>query len=346
MRLSLGHFIRDQYGPVPPLVSVNLSGKTVMVVGANTGVGFEATKHFAGMNPGRLIMACRNPAKGEAAVERLKRETGFKRVELWIIDLAVFASVLDFARKFEEDGGRLDIVVQNAGVLNFDHIETVDGWENSIQVNNLSLPLLAFLLLPRMVQTGKEHGTTPRLVMVSSEVHYWGDIEKDALESGDILGTLSSKAYCTTRIMNRRYFDSKLINILFLRAFNDRFPKTPGTMIATSVTPGYSFSELRRNYKGIRAFADWIAERLLATTAEVGSRQLIYASVGGTDIEDELRGAYITRSKVREVSDFAFTKEGKKAQEDLWNETIKILVGVDPKVQQILDTYFVPKTGA
>lgn len=69
-RKSLLGFIRDQYTTVPPVVNANLKGKTVVVAGANTGIGFEAAQHFARMDAGRLILACRSREKGEAAVER------------------------------------------------------------------------------------------------------------------------------------------------------------------------------------------------------------------------------------------------------------------------------------
>lgn len=63
-------FLREQFSTAPPVVDVNLQGKTIIVVGANTGLGFEAVKHFARMNPGRLILACRSQEKGEAAIQR------------------------------------------------------------------------------------------------------------------------------------------------------------------------------------------------------------------------------------------------------------------------------------
>jgi FlaA1/EpsC-like NDP-sugar epimerase len=69
-RLTILQILREQLQRVPPLVTVDLTGKTVMVVGANTGLGFEASKHFARMNAARLILVCRSPIKGKAAVER------------------------------------------------------------------------------------------------------------------------------------------------------------------------------------------------------------------------------------------------------------------------------------
>lgn len=68
MKRPIVNFIYDQWSTVPPVEGTDLSGKTVAVVGANTGLGFEAAKHFARMNPGRLIIACRNESKGRIAV--------------------------------------------------------------------------------------------------------------------------------------------------------------------------------------------------------------------------------------------------------------------------------------
>ncbi|KAF9460542.1 short-chain dehydrogenase [Collybia nuda] len=338
-RLTFADFVREQWSEIPPVATADLAGKTVMVIGANTGLGFEASKHFARMNPKRLIMACRNHEKGEAAVEKLRSETGFEPVELWIIDLAKFSSVSEFASKFEKDGGRLDILVQNAAAAPSIRQETSDGWENAIQVNNLSLPLLALLLLPRMMQTGREHGTTSRLVVVTSEMHYWGKIENEVIESGDIFGTLSSEKYCTPKVMASRYHDSKLLNVFFLRGLNDRLPRTPGTIIVNGVNPGYCYSELRRDLSGIRAAVNWIMEYLLAHTTEEGSRQLVWAAVGGAEEGEELRGAYISCSEVREVSDFVLTKDGMIAQDAIWDDMVKILVKIDPRVQKTIDEY-------
>ncbi len=145
-------FLQDQRRTIPPVVKADLSGKTVIVVGANTGLGFQATKHFTTMNPERIIMACRNEERGQAALESmyvvlrqkyaklnlallplgLKAETGYHRAELWLVDLSRFSSVTAFANKFEADGGRLDILVLNAGVMpTKEYRTTADGWESS-----------------------------------------------------------------------------------------------------------------------------------------------------------------------------------------------------------------------
>lgn len=151
MRKTIPGFLKDQFTKVPPVVEVDLSGRTVVVIGANTGLGYEAVKHFAAMKPSRIIMGCRSVKKGENAVASmfsscqkliilltalcdtfldLKKETGYD-AELWQIDLSNFASVKEFADKFEKDGGRLDILVENAGIATTKYEATTDGWEST-----------------------------------------------------------------------------------------------------------------------------------------------------------------------------------------------------------------------
>jgi len=150
-------FFRDQRQVIPPVVKADLSGKTVVVVGANVGLGFEAAKHFATMNPERLILACRNQAKGDAAIAstfylllkpcisystmylELEQETGYKKAELWIIDLTEFSSVKKFVDKFENEGGRLDILVENAGITIGEYQPTPDDWESTCTLHLLFL---------------------------------------------------------------------------------------------------------------------------------------------------------------------------------------------------------------
>ncbi|KAJ7649105.1 hypothetical protein DFH06DRAFT_558007 [Mycena polygramma] len=188
--------IKSQLSKQPPVVKADLTGKTVCVLGANTGIGFQATKHFATMNPARIILACRSQARGREAVERLKAETGYTKGELWIIDLADFGSVRRFRDQLEQDGGRLDILVANAAIEPGKFLLTKDGWDSTLQVNYLATSFAVLLLLPTIVKTAHENGTISRVVVVSSELHYDVVIEKEALANpGNILRTLSSAQY-------------------------------------------------------------------------------------------------------------------------------------------------------
>jgi NAD(P)-dependent dehydrogenase (short-subunit alcohol dehydrogenase family) len=109
---------------------VDLTGKTVVVIGANVGLGFEAAKHFASMNPKRLVLGCRSQEKGQAALQAIQA-TGFKNAELSLVDLAQFASVSTFADNFIRDNAQIDILVYNAAVLLRHYSPSKDGWEES-----------------------------------------------------------------------------------------------------------------------------------------------------------------------------------------------------------------------
>ncbi|KAG5643888.1 hypothetical protein DXG03_009518 [Asterophora parasitica] len=296
-------FLGEQWSKVPPVATADLTSKTIVVIGANTGLGFEASKHFARQNPARLILACRSKEKGEAAIETLQRETEYRSAELWIIDLTNFSSVVAFADKFEKDGGRLDILLANAAVSPVDYTATPDGWESTIQVNNLALSLLSLRLLPALIQTAKKHSTQPRLVVASSELHFVSKIDKNVLQGNEIYKTLNSEEFSTPSAMSTRYFDSKLLAILFVQALNERLLVYP--VIVNSVNPGLCHSQIRRDFKGLQKIVTGLLVKVFARTTEEGGRQLVWASLGGAEDENKLRGAYLSSCEVSEASDFA-----------------------------------------
>ncbi|TFK62972.1 short-chain dehydrogenase [Pluteus cervinus] len=331
---NIFRLFRDQlFTTPPPLVRADLSGKTVLVVGANVGLGFEAAKHFAEMQPERLILACRSETKGQEAINLIKEQTGFQ-AELWLLDLAKFSSVRKFADRWEKEGGRLDILVENAAVSGFEYNQTEDGWETMLHVNYLASALHALLLLPHMIETAKKYSTTPRLVTVSSGTNHWIQFDKEILGSSSILKSLNSYdpalASSSTRSMRGRYPLTKLLNIFFTRALNDRLSTSHPTIITNAVDPAFCHSLLRRD---IRSFGISLVEFIFAFPTEVGSRQLVFGAIG----EDEkLRGGYVSFSKVVEPNEFISTGEGREAQERLWRETIDVFQKLDPRVQNIV----------
>ncbi|KAH9477764.1 Short-chain dehydrogenase/reductase phmF [Psilocybe cubensis] len=340
MKYTLWNMFIDQtFKSIPGVVTKNLEGRTVVVTGANGGIGFETAKHFAKMNPARVIIACRNQKFGDEAATKIKQDTGFSNVEVWLLDLASFASVNAFAEKYEKEGGRLDILVENAATIpNGKMVLTDDGWESVFQVNNLSTSLLALLLLPRMLETAKTHQTTPRLVVVSSGVHFWTKIDDSVIKSENPLKAFgTSPKYlgrATNSIAAKRYYDTKLLNLFFARALADRLRGQP--IIVNSVDPGYAYSNLRRNLKGIMAIVDWLMEKAVAITSEQASRQLIYAAVHDPPVANDLRGAYIMQGKISEPSDYVISREGISVQNILWDNLIEELTKVNPDVAQVV----------
>lgn len=146
------HFVADpQWRPRPNL----LTGRVVIVTGANTGLGLETAIQLGKLDPSLIILACRNTDKGVRAREKVINSTGLTegRVWMWELDLASLASVNGFAQRCERELSRLDVLVQNAGMNTFNWVTTEDGFESTFQVNVLATGLLGVLLLPLLAKT-------------------------------------------------------------------------------------------------------------------------------------------------------------------------------------------------
>ncbi|KAJ3554020.1 hypothetical protein NP233_g12512 [Leucocoprinus birnbaumii] len=315
-----------------PLVKADLKGKTVVVVGANTGIGFETAQHFATMGPKRLILACRSQERGEAAIQRLKQATGCDKAELWLIDLADFLSVKAFADRALSELERIDIIVMSAGIRTRKYNTTKDGWETSLQVNYLSMSLLALWLLPRLSETATRFNIKPRIVVVTSGVHFSSRFEDEIFEAPNAFSLLSSEDYCTPNMMRARYHETKLLNVFFVRALKNHLKDK--SIIVNAADPGFCHSELRREITSIGLS---IYERLFAMSAEAGSRNIIWASIGTPEggNEDDMSGQFIMFASIQEPADSVLGQEGKRREDKLWNDLISILRDVDPRILDI-----------
>ncbi|KAK7056348.1 hypothetical protein VNI00_002902 [Paramarasmius palmivorus] len=333
---SMSQFIRDQSSTQKPVLKVDLTGKVVVVTGANTGLGFEACKHIATMNPRRLIMGCRNRQKGEEAISKLSAETGYKNAEFWQLDLASFASVKSFADKYEKEGERLDILIENAGVTGPKTYETTsDGWATLLQVNAIAPALHALLLVPIMLRTAKEHSVTTRIVNVSSDLHYSATLAKDKeikKGNGNMLKEMSSQAYFKRTDYMTKYNDTKFLNVLFTRALQRHIGPSP-PVVVSAVNPGFCISELRRDISGIQAAFSCLMEKALALTMEEGSRQLVYAALAQ---DDKMPGGYTSFNEVVEPSDDALNVQ---LETRFWNDLISVVSRLDGRIPQIVEEH-------
>ncbi|KAF9069756.1 hypothetical protein BDP27DRAFT_672815 [Rhodocollybia butyracea] len=186
----------DEQKVKPSLVKADLSGKTVMITGANSGIGFEAAKHFATMDPDRLVVVCRSVEKAKKSIKLIEAETGYKNGEPMALDLGDFSSISEFATQAQNTLDRLDILVENAAIGTSTYAVTNDGWETMLQVNSLGPVMHIVLLLPIILQTAKRHSVIPRVIVVSSRGIFYTNIRSEAVASPNILKPLSSKEYC------------------------------------------------------------------------------------------------------------------------------------------------------
>jgi retinol dehydrogenase-12 len=194
-----------------------MSGQTAIVTGANTGIGFETAAELASLGA-CTILTSRNTAKGDAAVEAIKERHPWGDVTAMHLDLASLQNVRNFAKGFRDRYDRLDVLVNNAGLMQDKRSVTEDGYETVFQVNHLGPFLLTNLLLDRI-----KASAPARIVNVASSSHRGADLDFDDLQS--------------ERSFNMSvYGRTKLANVLFTRELARRLAGTGVT--ANALHPG------------------------------------------------------------------------------------------------------------
>jgi retinol dehydrogenase-12 len=317
-------FPRSQFIRLP-YPTQSFDGQTIIVTGANVGLGLEASRHFARLGAAKVILACRTVSKGEEAARLVEETTGRKGVcEVWQVDLGNFDSVKDFTQRTAKLD-RLDVVCENAGIATRVY-EEMSGMESSIAVNVVGTFLMALNLLPILRKSGKAHGTVPRLVITTSEVHFWSKMAErhedsifDALKKDD------------PKYMADRYQTSKLLEVFAVRALAEQMNKGPHAserVILNLVNPGLCHSSLSRNVTGVQGLIFKFVKLVLARSTEAGSRTLVFSAAGGS----ETHGKYMSDCKVGDPSEFVRSEEGKKTQERVYMELIDILEKIQPGI--------------
>jgi NAD(P)-dependent dehydrogenase (short-subunit alcohol dehydrogenase family) len=206
----------------------DLTGKTIIVTGGNSGLGFEAVKAYASKNA-RVIMACRSVSKAEKARETIMNEIPKAEIILMELDLADLQSIRNFTSKFKQNHSHLDILLNNAGIMMPSYGLTKDGFEKQMGTNHLGHFALTGLLLDVLKRTPKS-----RVVNVSSMAHKSGvmDFENLQFENGN--GYSPMKAYGR----------SKLSNLLFTYELQRFFEKNHIDCNAIAAHPGISVTNL------------------------------------------------------------------------------------------------------
>jgi NAD(P)-dependent dehydrogenase (short-subunit alcohol dehydrogenase family) len=219
----------------------------VIVTGANSGLGLVTARELARVGA-KTILAVRNTAKGDEAAATMTGD-----VEVRKLDLQDLASV----RAFADGVDGVDVLINNAGIMAVPYAQTVDGFESQIGTNHLGHFALTNLLLPKV---------TERVVTVSSQMHLMGRVNLNDLN-------WKSRPYFAWPA----YGQSKLANLLFTKELQRRLDAAGSTVKAHAAHPGYSATNLQSHSSGLLAKVFQAGNNLVATDADFGARQTLYA---------------------------------------------------------------------
>ena len=237
------------------------SGRTAVVTGANSGLGLVTARELA-RRGARVIMAVRSADKGEAAAEEIRREARQANVEVRALDLSSLESVQAFANDLDLDAGKLDLLINNAGIMMTPQQTTHDGFELQFGTNHLGHFALTGLLLD-MVQSAP----SGRVVTLSSIEHKSGHIDFDDLQSEH--GYAPRKAYR----------QSKLANALFGVELDRRLRAAGSPAISVLAHPGYTATNLQSTGPtGVMKHLMSVSNRLVAQGADKGALPTLYAA--------------------------------------------------------------------
>jgi NAD(P)-dependent dehydrogenase (short-subunit alcohol dehydrogenase family) len=277
----------------------DMTGKVCVVTGANAGIGMETARGLALMGA-TVVMVCRDRQRGEAAQREIRQSTGNDAVELMVCDVASQASIRQFATDFKQRHDRLDVLVNNAGVLLRERSLNEDGIESTFAVNHLGYFLVTNLLLDVLKKSAPS-----RIVNVSSTAHKYGKI--------DIGGWVAGRNYSAFGA----YANSKLANVLFTYELARRLQGTGVT--ANCLHPGGVGTNL---FRGLPGFLQSLI-KLVTIGPERGARTSIYLA-SSPEVEG-ITGKYFARRRQQKSSD---TSHNEEAARQLW-EVSEELTGLN-----------------
>lgn len=249
----------------------DLSEKTIVITGANSGIGYEAALQFA-RKRAAVVLACRNMEKARAAATQITAASG-AAVEVMELDLSSLASVRNFADAFHTKHGTLHVLCNNAGVMALPYRKTADGFEMQFGTNHLGHFALTGLLLDRLLAT---EGS--RVVTVSSGAHRMGQIRFD-----DLNWQHGYRKWLA-------YGQSKLANLLFVFELQRKADAAGAKLKSLACHPGYASTNLqaagpRMQGSSMMESMFELGNRLLAQSAAMGALPTLYAATA-----PELRG--------------------------------------------------------
>ncbi|MEH6636876.1 MAG: oxidoreductase [Halioglobus sp.] len=289
------------------------NGKTIVITGANTGLGYEAARVLSAKGA-RVVIACRSEQKAHDAIARIEKANGKVDVAYVALDLGDLASVRSCAQELQSEAN-IDILINNAGIMIPPYELTKDGFESQFGVNHLGPFALTGLLLDKLSKSA-----APRVVNTSSIAHRSGKMRFDDINA--------EKGYNTIA----RYGMSKIANLLFSYELQRRLDAAGSSTISVACHPGIADTELSRYAPGFLKIFLPLA-RPLFNSAASGAWPTLCAATS----PNVAGGDYIGPTKRRETAGPAVKVRSTRPSHDeavakrLWDLSIA-MTGVDPGI--------------
>lgn len=271
------------------MTAPDMTGKVVAITGANAGIGKETAVALARLGA-TVVMTSRDAGRGAAALTDVRERSGSAEVELLALDLADFASIRAFAAELLDRHDRLDVLVDNAGLIMAKRTETANGFETTFGVNHLGHFYLTDLLLDRL-----KASAPARIVVVASDAHKF---TLHGLRFDDLHTRRHYRPFAA-------YCRSKLANVYFTRELARRLSSSDVTVNA--VHPGYVASRFGRDGDTPFDAVASLGARLFAISPEEGARTSVFLA-SSPDVEGAT-GGYWYKSRL--------ATESKRARDDV-----------------------------
>ncbi|KAL9636697.1 MAG: hypothetical protein Q9164_002658 [Protoblastenia rupestris] len=320
-------FLYSQFFITPPKPTTSFAGQIVIITGSNTGLGLDAARQITSLHAAKVILAVRTISKGEAAQRSIEQSTGRKGVvEVWPLDLSNYESVQQFAARARKNLERVDVLLENAGMMTTKFIMTEED-ESTVTTNVVSTFLLALLMLPKLRETAKKFNTKPRLTVVTSDLHFVATFPER--KADNIFDALNDK---TSTNFSERYGTTKLMQILLARHIHSSINQAASSpeIIINSLTPGACASDFFREEveSPVTRFILETFKTFITRTTEVGARTLVAAASAG----DESAGKYMADGVLSYESPFVNSAEGRRTEEKLWEQLAAKLEKISPGI--------------
>ena len=342
--------VRDTFFREPPVQTTSFANRTVIITGANTGLGFAACELLIPLHVFKIILAVRSSQKGHDAVKTLRAQFPTSNVRLQVekLDMGSHKSCLEFTDRMKLEP-RLDALILNAGIWPV-IFKMTEGNEESITTNVISTALLAFLLHPLLSTSARRYDCNTHITIVSSTLSATAKFKESRVAEGEIFKTLNDEK---TSDLGDRYQVTKLLEIFIVRILANLSPFERSGVIVNANAPGYvnppppfpfrvpphstdhyssfcRFTNSSLQLEKQNAIINFLSNHI-ARKVEVGARTLVF----GASAPAETHGRFVPDCEIREVYGMGWGVEGEKLQARVWDELRVILEGIKKGVCEV-----------